>query len=136
MTIWRHLYDPSTDTHYTNGGFISEDAPTPVDGWQWVEGYAPNGSPVYEKRDLSARLEAILKEAGQVLAAEQNPSPELLALVDGIMTIDTKLSNLSNRFGGDSALYKAAAIAYLNSLGVLPENLEPARLAMLDECEA
>lgn len=84
---------------------------------------------------LSTRLEAILKDAGQVLAAEQNPRPELLALVDSIMTIDTKLSNLSNRFGGDSALYKAAAIAYLNGLGVLPDNLEPARQAMLAECE-
>lgn len=59
MNIWRHLYDPSTDTHYTNGGYLDESAATPVDGWQWLEGYAPEGSAAYEpesKQDIAKRL--------------------------------------------------------------------------------
>lgn len=87
------------------------------------------------KVPLSTRLENILKGAGQQLAAEPNPTPELVALVQSIMAIDAQLSKISDRFGGDTPLYRAAAKDALTKLGELPPDLEPARQAMLAECE-
>lgn len=84
---------------------------------------------------LSTRLENILRGAGQQLADDPNPSAEVVALVQQIMGIDSQLSKVSERFGGDTPLYRAAAKDALTKLGVLPADLEPARLAMLDECE-
>ncbi len=96
------------------------------DGAQWV--------PYVVIKPLSIRLEAILQQSSDAVASDPNPSPELLILVDAIMGIDNKLSAIANRFGGDSPLYKSAALQYLTALGELPASLEDARQAMINEC--
>lgn len=84
---------------------------------------------------LSTRLERILNQYGATISAIPNPDASLLTLVDAIMTIDNKLSAIASRFGGNSELYRAAAVSYLTQLGELPPELEPARQAMLIECD-
>ena len=84
---------------------------------------------------LSSRLSALLKGAGQQLASDPNPQPETLQLVDAVMTINGKLKNIAEDFGGDTPLYRQAALGYLNALGQIPDpSLEQARQAMIVEC--
>lgn len=45
--MYYHLFDPATQTHYTNGGYISPNSETPVQGFQWVEGKPPEGAVEY-----------------------------------------------------------------------------------------
>lgn len=42
-----HLYNPVTDTHYSNGGFISKTSEAPFDSGVWVDGDAPDGAQPY-----------------------------------------------------------------------------------------
>jgi hypothetical protein len=42
-----HLYNPNTDTHYANGGFISKNSDTPFVGGVWIDGPAPDGALPY-----------------------------------------------------------------------------------------
>lgn len=129
MTIWRHLYDPNTDTHYTNGGYIPEDAATPVDGWQWRQGYAPDGSGIYEEatpgsistniKDMVSKLDEglVFKYAGQIAAIgiylnENNLTGAMKLLLLLLSNIDA---------AGDTETKEAAQpiVDYLTQLGVL-----------------
>lgn len=59
MAVWRHLYDPVTDTHYTNGGFIPVDTEVPTVGFQWLEGRPPAGTAVFQVKPLAEKLREI-----------------------------------------------------------------------------
>ncbi len=61
MTHCVHLYDPTTQIHYANGGFIAANHPVPADGFEWVPGKAPQGSPTYEPLTVQAQVTAIVE---------------------------------------------------------------------------
>jgi hypothetical protein len=130
MTIWRHLYDPNTDTHYTNGGYIPDDVSTPVEGWQWRQGYAPEGSQPYEVISYADQLMGLLKATGQQVG-QQEPTEELIALARMVIAITNELTSLADTFGGGTELYRQAALGRINELPTLPDNLEPVKQAML-----
>ena len=84
---------------------------------------------------LSTRLSSLLKQAGQQLASNPNPDDATLQLVDAVMTINGKLKDIAEDFGGDTALYKQAALGYLNVLGVIADpEMEQVRQSMIAEC--
>ena len=132
-------YFVDTDGNYLGGfdgvepphGAIEVAAPPAYGLDKWVNG---EWVPHVIVKPLSTRLEAILQQSSDLVASNPAPGVELLALVDAIMGIDNKLSAIANRFGGDSPLYKAAAVQYLTALGELPAGLEDARQAMINEC--
>lgn len=60
MAVWRHYYNPKTDTHYSNGGFVDADAVLPSPDLEWREGRPPEDAPAWEKpnpvRDLMRKV--------------------------------------------------------------------------------
>lgn len=131
MTIYYHLYDPASDTHYQNGGYVDQGSETPAEGLTWVVGYPPDGSlPWQPPASLSKRIEAIfLQIGGGVLAT---PSPEALASLKAIMEVDTFLSAVSKRFG-DGEAYAQTAFSAISGLGELSGELETGRQLILSE---
>ena len=105
------------------------------EAWVIVGGVVGVDESRIPKPPLSTRLSSLLKQAGQQLASNPNPDDATLQLVDAVMTINGKLKDIAEDFGGDTPLYRQAALGYLNALGQIPDpSLEQARQAMIAEC--
>lgn len=59
METYCHLYDPQTSTHYTTGGYISTDSEKP-EGYEWLEGYPPEGAIEYQEPTPASNAKALL----------------------------------------------------------------------------
>lgn len=91
---WYHLYDPATETHYINGGFIDPESQVPEDGFQWVEGQAPEGAVPYYRLTLRERLQPIL---AAVLESDT------LSVEDRVHFLELRLQVISALDLGDAA---------------------------------
>ena len=110
--MWRHLYDPATETHYADGGFIAENAPVPLSGAVWVEGSAPEDALPYREPALHITLQGIFDAQSLPLRIQFAP---LKAAVD----LELRQGNLAVAQG----IIAAADI---------PAEVETVRQALLD----
>lgn len=129
--IRRHLYDPNTDTHYLNGGYLAEDAEMPLPGGKWVAGLPPAGATIWEpvtpqmiQGQINDLVENIapavqLRYAGEMALIstymDKNNMPQAVNL---LLTLVGEMQS-NNDTEGQQAV--APVINYLTQLNLLPE---------------